>query len=912
VSLIASKIKTHCADQRDTTSSLSQSDRAGSSVCSEVRELCHSIPFFRLVRKNWLHAPRRALAGHDFNIFRWHPLSRLSELRAAYSVAHFSKSWVFEMVGFDARLNQARTGKGILFCGAGFTADCLNFDVPEEIGTGAQLLTVLNAELKALGAQHGFKDIKNAADQYEREKGDLGLMTLLCNRFNLQKVSADMVEILSFPWERIYTTNYDNGIELALQSAGKQATPLNNLDGPDQLSAELAVVHLHGYIKKWDIHNFRQSCILSAESYYRLEGVRQWLDTFRVDVDRAELVAFVGFNAADFHLNEVLFDVSGLREKIYFINRPASEPDPDIRMTQDRLGQPKYIGRQGFAKSIRLALAEEIPQEPSLASFRRYEATIPSNNVPSVPDIEDLFIFGRINLSHLSRDIFTARSDYHVNRLLIKTTIDNIDAGARIVLIVGEICDGKTIILEGASNRLSVSRPVYVLHHTYDDVLDEVSRILHSHSNAVLVIENCFDWRQDRLVGLARMFNGSNGVLLLSSRNIAAEAEAAAMQRLNAFDCFREIHIQKMEKAETDALIALVDQIAGWRELGVTSKSDKVRFVNDKCSGSLPAFLLRLLKSEYVKTRYQEEYNKSYGLTKNERTAIIAALYIAHIGHDTPVIFLSNALHFDFGATLDRLGGRNDALKLVRRRGRYVQTVPAIGATNILEHMIPDQEIIDCLVSILEHLAQNTQHDDFEHYMFKQMMRYSILRSVVSDATQINHFFDRTSKIERLRGRVLFWLQWHMAKTDMKDFPEAEKLLGQGRLEAEGFEKRTGETYNYKQLDDQRAKFLMLRAQHVERQPDELFRDLKETYDIVGRLLSNDDLTHHPFETLQLVSETFAAQSHKLHDTLPSIVRKAIVSVQKRAEIRLSHVPKGYQLSMATRALNASQKLVPK
>lgn len=44
------------------------------------------------------------------------------------------------------RLNRARGG-GILFCGAGFSADCLNFSPGETLGTGAQLLAICNEEL---------------------------------------------------------------------------------------------------------------------------------------------------------------------------------------------------------------------------------------------------------------------------------------------------------------------------------------------------------------------------------------------------------------------------------------------------------------------------------------------------------------------------------------------------------------------------------------------------------------------------------------------------------------------------------------------------------------------------------------------------------------------------------------------
>ena len=62
---------------------------------------------------------------------------------------------------FQRRLNLARNGGGILFCGAGFSADCLNFSPDEMLGTGAQLLNLFNAELNQ---KPPYKDLQNAAD----------------------------------------------------------------------------------------------------------------------------------------------------------------------------------------------------------------------------------------------------------------------------------------------------------------------------------------------------------------------------------------------------------------------------------------------------------------------------------------------------------------------------------------------------------------------------------------------------------------------------------------------------------------------------------------------------------------------------------------------------------------------------
>jgi SIR2-like domain len=813
------------------------------------------------------------------------------------------------MSEFELRLNQARNGRGILFCGAGFSADCLNFNEEAGIGTGAHLLKILNTELQNLGATHGFRDLKNAADQYQNEKGELGLLNLLQTRFRLRSVSADMVDIVKFPWERIYTTNYDNGIELALQNAKKKANPINNTETVTNF-AENSIVHLHGYIEKWDINNFRQSCVLGAESYLRLDGISNWLETFRVDLDRAEFVAFIGFNASDFHLSQVLFNISGLRKKIFFINREISEPDIDVRMTQSRFGHPMYIGRQGFAKNIVSSLASEIPTEPAVASFRRYLPPRPSDALPPVRDIEDMFIFGKIVTEHLARDESTGRSDYHVRRPLIESILEKVNQGFRIILLVGEICDGKTILLENLSNKLSISRPVYTLRHSYEDALDEVSRILHSYSNAVLVIENCFDLRDEKLGGLARMIHGSSGVLLLSCRNIAAEVEVTKARLLRQFGSFCEVRIPKMNAGESEALIALIDQIAGWRSFDSTTKADKVRFVSQSCQGSMPAFLLRLLKSEYVKQKYQEEYNKSSTLSKIEKTAVIVSLYVSHIGHDVPIGFLSNALHIDVGAMLDKLANQNEALKLVARRGESVRTVPAIGATNILEHMVPDKEIVDSVVTILEHLSQDSNRDDFERHVFSQFMRYSIMRSVVSDSVQINRFFDNISKIEYCRRQVLFWVQWHMAKVDLRNFTDAEKFLEQGYAEADGYEKRTGLQYNRQQLDDRRAKFLMLRARQIERQPTELFRDLKEAWEIVGRLLRRDTGTHHPFQTLVMIAETFASRTSSLLDPHLDFTHKSLLALRDLATKRLAHVPEGYERETAARALESLKSII--
>ena len=455
---------------------------------------------------------------------------------------------------FEAKLSQARRGGGILFCGAGFTADCLNFSSDEEVGAGHYLLQLLNSKLKNIGATHSYKNVQNAAAEYMKHKGENGLMSLLQERFDIKTVTEDMVEILRFPWGRVYTTNYDNGIEFGLRSAGLKPNPINNLDDIEQAAAKHSVVHLHGYIHKWDINSFRRSCVLASDSYMRLDGVSKWLPFLRNDIHKAEIVVFVGFNAGDFHLNQAIYDVTPLREKIFFINRPSAEPDPDVKATQELFGTALYEGRSGFAHRVQKVLAAELSPEPRMVSFRRYRACAASADVPRVEDIEGLLIFGRLVPEQLARDLVNAASEYHVRRDLVEPLIKKLERDVRIALIAGEVCDGKTLTIASIAHYLAASRPVFELHHPYEDLLDEVARILDAHPNSVFIIENCFDVRSDRLLALAKMCRGSDATLLLSCRSIAAEAEPKQLSELRKFPDFSEVRMPKLRDAEAEAL----------------------------------------------------------------------------------------------------------------------------------------------------------------------------------------------------------------------------------------------------------------------------------------------------------------------------------------------------------------------
>ncbi len=804
---------------------------------------------------------------------------------------------------FSKRLNNARRGGGILFCGAGFSADCLSFKPDTTLGTGAQLLAIINENLVKLERPGNFGKLQNAADALQREIGENGMLALLKERYAVAEVTEDMCEIVKFPWDSIYTTNYDNSMELAASRLPKQINSLNNTDDPSQISTPTPVIHLHGFIDKWDIKNFGSSCVLGAESYLKSSYLEPWLKRFRDDVRLAQFVAFVGFNAADFHINQVVFDLSGLREKAFFINRPTAHADPDTVADQERLGRPFFFGRSGFAQKIMHTLKLELPSEPRLVSFERFDPPQSAPDVPSVETIENFFLFGATSPEQLARDSNNRLSDFHITRDAVDQVLSNIDDGARILLISGDVCDGKSILVNDLSLRLSSTRPVYQLLHIYDSILDEVSRLLEFAPNAVLVMENCFDLREDRLATITKQFEGEDRILILTSRSISSEAATVAHSSLEKLNNFAAVPMPRLTEREADILSALVAQFAGWRHFYSGQDDQKSRYILKTCEASLPNFLLALLKSKHVRDRYREELSK-VSLNADERQAVAIALYVARIGENAPMSFLSNTLELDFGgllADLNKRGG-NHGFLLVRRRGSFVEAVPALGAKNALTHLFSDQELVGYVAEFVTKLSE-IYRNDFEQHMFNQMLRYSILKGVVSSDAQINRFFDHLSRLSQLRTRPLFWMQWHMAKTEQKSFVDAEKYLEQGYAAAESYEKSRNITYDRKQLDDRKAKFLMIRAKHSHREPAALFRDFKDACDLTRRLLNRPEPQRYPFQTLETISDAFMDRHSDMIPIHKPMVHEWINGLIQRADSKLDSVPDGYQRRTATTAL---------
>jgi hypothetical protein len=322
--------------------------------------------------------------------------------------------------------------------------------------------------------------------------------------------------------------------------------------------------------------------------------------------------------------------------------------------------------------------------------------------------------------------------------------------------------------------------------------------------------------------------------------------------------------------------------------------------------------MLELLKSEYVSSRYAEEYRKAVELCNSaELSVIIFSLYMASLGHDAPIVFLSNIFAVDADGIVDKLQDNYQGLQVLRVSGTVIKTVPSIGAENILREIVPKVQpriVVDTIVRVLNWLSFSRDKSDFEVFIFNQLMRYSLLATVVKDVSEQNRFFDNVSKIDNCRNQVLFWLQWHMAMVDQSRFVDAQTYLDRSYTEAELYERRTQNKYDRYQLDDRGAKFQMTKL--LKKKPDSQdYYEIKKACDAVERGVRRETVTHHSFETLSKIIEAYKYCESGLGVGLRGPAINMIRRVSDLAIKRVSELDEGFPKSQGTRAIELANSL---
>ena len=184
-------------------------------------------------------------------------------------------------------IKNAIDGNAILFIGSGFSVGAQNV-LSLDFLSGTALSNNLCEELNI--KEEMQLDI--ASDIYLEEKGEHNLITKLNNIYYAKKVTESQKTICSLPWKRIYTTNYDNVIELSSSLVSKRVSPVTINEDPSQhIGLKNICVHINGFIDQLTPSTLKNSFKLTTSSYMTDEFTNsKWGAVFRQDLNLAKAV----------------------------------------------------------------------------------------------------------------------------------------------------------------------------------------------------------------------------------------------------------------------------------------------------------------------------------------------------------------------------------------------------------------------------------------------------------------------------------------------------------------------------------------------------------------------------------------------------------------------------------------------
>jgi SIR2-like domain len=222
--------------------------------------------------------------------------------------------------------------------------------------------------------------------------------------FRITKLDAAQRAILSEPWRRIYTTNYDDAVEI--HRLGEKAPP-NAFDVSERVPGKLphgAVVHLHGSIRLITSENVRESIVLSETSYINQYLVKSpWYDQFQRDLAFARALYIIGYSLADYHIAALLLQNPELAARTVFIQ--GHKPDAVFLRRTASYGRTEFIGTDGFSEVLKKMPRAEAPSLHTLRAFRSLEPTRDRRPTarPTASEIYDLLVYGDFDAGRLAR-----------------------------------------------------------------------------------------------------------------------------------------------------------------------------------------------------------------------------------------------------------------------------------------------------------------------------------------------------------------------------------------------------------------------------------------------------------------------------------------------------------------------------
>ena len=753
-----------------------------------------------------------------------------------------------------ALISRIETKRSVLFTGAGFNYKSININ-NEEFMSAEQLKEAILGKIKEGKSPNELRIVA----EYARLEHDLDLAGFITSSFSCGHPSKEALSILNYNWLRIYTTNYDNLIEVCQQANKNYESSYSYLSKYPPRIKPNSIIHLHGHIDDIQHSDPLDHIVLDEKSYLRYDFKSYpWYDQMLKDFTYAESIVFCGYGLADLHIRQIFTDVTIDPSKVFFYVGPNHD-----EMATSILSQHGKVSRKGLL-SLSLDLNENAnnshPPQRKLDSLKSFKYQNPfkdkrSATGPTADETRRLLTRGILNTQRVF-DTYPEPTYVVCRADKVNECVTSVSKGNNIV-ISGWAGNGKSVFLSSLACELSAANyQVFILRNFDENGLIELDTI--SELDKVCIIIDDYDLAISSMRPISDIIPNVTFIITVRTSLLTIrynELHDASMKKLTTVD------INQISAIETEDIKHLM------KYAGVD------RLISNTRHKSFRDLILDLFNNEYVRKQIDKAFDPAFNDSFARKVIIISEIMrwynlpakfsiIRQISKVDPVSKMS-----------EFLTGWNEYFEI---DSDEVHARSSVLSEYLLKRYADPYEIIELCQSIARLASQNKENREY-YSILKAILNFSKMDQIMreihgkeSRSSIIVDYYDPLRFDTNISSEPLFWLQFSFAQLENGQVELSEQSIERSFSAAYAID-----GYEPYQLNTHAIRVYMNAAIQLNTSDQSRFNKIKDKLNILSDIISSTK--HYVFGVRAIsITEDFVI-SCKSYLTIPYINELIII-----------------------------------
>lgn len=672
-------------------------------------------------------------------------------------------------------------GKAVLLTGAGFSMGAKNSVSYKEYNffSGNDLKKYL---LKSLGDEMDPSNcgLSVLASYFVEQRGVDALIELIKPCFLAKSVADFQIGLMQLPWKRIYTTNYDNVMEVASDRAHVyRKTIVLSMPIQKEESKNNIIVHLNGCVDNLNKDTIQQEFKLLDQSYASFSFLEnEWCTFMERDFESAKCIIIIGHSMSqDLDIKREISTVD--KEKVIFIS--GSEISKINKFALESYGKVFQITTEEFYRKInerRKNFQPSILNDEFINFQYLYREPLDVYEI-SYSDCVNFFFKGEYKCQYFQKNNNGEYVGLVERNKDAKFYRDLCDGSVHIVY--GDLGCGKSVFLDTVINELR-NREVHIFKFSFkcsDDVDCEIERICTQYSGRVLVIiDNCYS-RRDIIKSFSD-FARNNVSFLLAVRS---SLEESAYLDVKKYFPKRKIYrycLDTLNDTECGELasIMLKERLVPRNYHDMTIQSLQCRLKSEH-HGRLADIVLSLYESVYVRDEFKKLMNGALKDGEVKRFLIIC-LFNSMWQLDLSVRNVVQILHLDF-QIIER--DNRDVFAEIFSESRSIEHIDiksSVVAQFLLNKYFSVADICDSVRELITRICRDNAKFSLYKNAVKAGLSHGNFVFYLKDDTNksvVKKFYNSLRNTPKICDNVFYWEEFALSCLDCDDYDTAKQCI---------------------------------------------------------------------------------------------------------------------------------------